>query len=83
MQMETLSAIPVAELSTEYLSSLTVSETTQTLIPDAELTATMTPGEQQMQRLSLAISWTNDGGRPVEPKRLTAWFPLEPKGGTE
>lgn len=83
MQMETLSAIPVAELSMEYLSSLTVSETTQTLIPDAELTATMTPGEQQMQRLSLAIFWTNDGGRPVEPKRLTAWFPLEPKGGTE
>ncbi|MDA0282242.1 MAG: hypothetical protein O3B13_06775 [Planctomycetota bacterium] len=82
-KMERLSAIPSSDLNDEYLQSLAVSESTRTLLPDAELTASLTPGEQQMQRLSLAISWTNAAGRPVEPKRLTAWFPLEPKGGTE
>lgn len=82
-QMEFISAQPVAELNDEYLQSLTVSETTLTSIPDAELTASVTRDDQKMQRVSLVLSWKNDVGRPVEPKRLTAWFPLEAEGGNE
>lgn len=82
-RMERLAALPASQLNAGYLNTLTVSEPTRTLLTDAKLTATLTPDGQQTQRISLALSWTNDAGRPVEPKRLTAWFPLETKGGTE
>lgn len=82
-RMERLSAMPVTEIDEQYLQSLRLSESTQSLLQDAELTATMTREDQTMLRVSLALSWTNNAGRPVAPKRLTAWFPLEADGGTE
>lgn len=82
-QMEQIAAIPASDMTDEILQSLVVSGSTQTLLSDAELTATLTPDNDRMQRVTLTLSWTNRSGIAVEPKQLTAWFPLESKGETE
>lgn len=82
-QMEQIAALPPAQLSTERLDALTISATTQTLLPEPVLTATMTPDADQMRRVTLAIGWTNDAGMTVEPRRLTAWFPSATEGAPE
>lgn len=82
-QMEQIAALPASALTDETLQSLVVSGSTQTLLSDAALTATLVPDNDRMQRVTLTLSWTNRSRIAVEPKRLTAWFPLESKGETE
>ena len=82
-QMEQIAALPASALTDETLQSLVVSGSTQSLLPDAEFTATLTPDDDRMQRVTLSLSWASSTGMTVEPKRLTAWFPLESKGETE
>jgi hypothetical protein len=81
-QMEQLAALPPSALTTESVQSIAISESTMTRLPDSQLAATLSP-DNGMQRVTLTMSWINDAGMTVEPKRLTAWFPLEPKGETE
>ena len=68
-QMEKLAALPPAELSSQALQSLVVSEATQSLLPDSQLTASSTPDGEFMQRVTLTLSWTSHAGMAVEPKR--------------
>lgn len=82
-QMEQLAALPPSQISDERLQSLAITDSTRAMIPDANLTATRHPDEGGLQRVSLAITWVNDAGMNVEPKRLTAWFPSESKGAAE
>jgi hypothetical protein len=81
-QMEQLAALPRSALTTESVQSIAISESTKTRLPDSQLAATLSP-DDGMQRVMLTISWINDAGMAVEPKRLTAWFPLESKGETK
>jgi len=82
-QMEQLAALPPSQITGERLQSLSITDSTRTTIPDATLTATRQPDEDGLQRVTLAISWVNDAGMNVEPKRLTAWFPSTPEGAAE
>ena len=82
-QMEQLAALPPSQVTDERLQSLTITESTRAMIPDANLTATRESEEDGLQRVSLELSWVNDAGMDVEPKRLTAWFPPESKGEAE
>lgn len=82
-QMEQLAALPPSQITDEKLHSLSLTESTQTMIPDAKLTATRQPDGDSLQRVTLSLAWVNDAGMAVEPKRLTAWFPLDSEGATE
>jgi len=82
-QMEHLAALPPSQITDERLQSLSITDSTRTMIPEANLTAARQPNEDGMQRITLAISWVNDAGMNVEPKRLTAWFPAASKGAAE
>ena len=82
-QMEQLAALPPSQITDNRLQALTLTESTHTLIPDAKLTATREVDNDRLQRVALSLAWVNDAGMPVEPKRLTAWFPLESEGGNE
>ncbi|NQV28022.1 MAG: hypothetical protein HQ518_27035 [Rhodopirellula sp.] len=82
-QMEQLAALPPSQITDEKLQSLSMTESTRTLIPDAKLTATREPDTDRLQRVTLSLAWINDVGRDVEPRRLTAWFPLESKEEAE
>jgi len=82
-QMEQLAALPPSQITDSRLQALTLTESTRTLIPDAKLTATREADNDRLQRVALSFTWVNDAGMPVEPKRLTAWFPLESEGGNE
>lgn len=82
-QMEQLAALPPSQITDEKLQSLSLTESTRTLIPDAKLTATRQPDGDRLQRVTLSLAWVNDAGMDVEPKRLTAWFPREPEGAAE
>lgn len=79
-QMEQLAALPPTQITDERLQSLSITDSTRAFIPDANLTATRQPNEDGLQRLTLELSWVNDAGMTVEPKRLTAWFPPASKG---
>jgi hypothetical protein len=74
-QMEQLAALPPAQITDEQLQSLSITDSTRAMIPEAKLTPTRQLNEDGLQRITLAISWINDAGMDVEPKRLTAWFP--------
>ncbi|MFT5322544.1 MAG: hypothetical protein ACI8P0_000379 [Planctomycetaceae bacterium] len=82
-QMEQLAALPPSQITNDKLQSLTLNESTLSLIPDAKLTTTLEPDNDRLQRVTLSLAWVNDAGMDVEPKRLTAWFPIESEGGTE
>ena len=82
-QMEQLAALPPSQITAAKLQSLSLTESTQTLIPDAKLTATRQSDDDRLQRVTLSLAWVNDAGMAVEPKRLTAWFPLETEGTPE
>lgn len=82
-QMEQIAALPASDLTDKSLQSIVVSESTLLQLSDAELTATLTPDNDRMQRVTLSLSWVSNNGLTVDPKRLTAWFPLESKGETE
>lgn len=82
-QMEQLAALPPSQITDNRLQALTLTESTHTLIPDAKLTATREVDNDRLQRVALSLAWVNDAGMAVEPKRLTAWFPLEPEGAAE
>ena len=82
-QMEQLAALPPSQITDEKLQSLSLTESTHTLIPDAKLTATRQPDDDRLQRVTMSLAWVNDAGLAVEPKRLTAWFPLETEGTPE
>jgi hypothetical protein len=82
-QMEQLAALPPSQITKDKLQSLALSESTRTLIPDAKLTATLQADKDRLQRVTLSLAWANDAGMNVEPKRLTAWFPLESEGAAE
>ena len=81
-QMEQLAALPVSEVTNSRLQSLVLTGSTRELIPDAKLTASL-ENEGRLQRITLSLAWENNAGMDVEPKRLTAWFPVESEGGTE
>lgn len=82
-QMEQLAALPPSQITDEKLQSLSLTESTRTLIPDAKLTVTRQLDGDRLQRVTLSLAWVNDAGMDVEPKRLTAWFPRESEGATE
>ena len=82
-QMEQLAALPPSQITNDKLQSLTLTDATRTLIPDAKLTATRQSDNDRLQRVTLSLAWVNDVGMAVEPKRLTAWFPLESEGAAE
>ena len=82
-QMEQLAALPPSQITDEKLQSLSLTDATSTLVPDAKLTATRQPDKDRLQRITLSLAWVNDAGMSVEPKRLTAWFPLESEGAAE
>ena len=82
-QMEQLAALPPSQITDERLKSLSITESTGAMIPDARLTAVKQPTEDGLQRVTLAITWVNDSGMDVEPKRLTAWFPPASEGEAE
>tara|TARA_R110002072_G_scaffold303099_1_gene493378 strand:+ start:65558 stop:65938 length:381 start_codon:yes stop_codon:yes gene_type:complete len=82
-QMEQLAALLPSQITKDKLQLLTLSESTRTMIPEAKLTATLEPDKDRLQRVTLSIAWVNDAGMSVEPKRLTAWFPLESEGGIQ
>lgn len=81
-QMEQLAALPMSEVTNSRLQSLVLTGSTRELIPDAKLTASL-ENEGRLQRVTLSLAWKNNSGMDVEPKRLTAWFPVESEGGTE
>jgi Tfp pilus assembly protein PilE len=83
-QMEKLAALQPSGLTSETLQSLAISDSTRILLPDAELTTTTAATDNdRLQRVTLTLTWINNAGMAVEPKRLTAWFPRESKGETE
>ena len=82
-QMEQLAALPPSQITDERLQSLSITDSTRAMIPDANLIATRQPEEYGLQRVTLELSWVNDAGMNVEPKRLTAWFPPASKGEAE
>ena len=82
-QMEQLAALPPSQITDEKLQSLSMTDAARTLIPDATLTANLEPDNGGLQRVTLSLAWVNDAGMAVEPKRLTAWFPLESGGAAQ
>lgn len=74
-QMEKLAALAPSALTNEAGAALAISESTTTLLPDSTMKATLNTDEG-MQRVTLEMSWVNEVGMTVEPRRLTAWFPL-------
>ena len=82
-QMEQLAALPSSQITDQRLQSLSITDSTRTMIPDANLTATRQAEEDGLQRVTLELAWVNDAGMDVEPKRLTAWFPPAAEGAAE
>ena len=82
-QMEQLAALPPSQITDERLQSLSITDSTRAMIPDANLNVTRQPEEDGLQRVTLELSWVNDAGMNVEPKRLTSWFPPESEGEAE
>lgn len=84
-QMEALAALPVSELTAQRLENLTLSDSAQKQIPDASLSATLSEPADGLRKLTLSIAWQDEAGVDVQPKTLTAWFPIgaNPEGASE
>lgn len=73
-QMEHLAALPAAERTAEHLDSLAVSDTVQTILPDAKLT-TIAETSDGLQKLTLTLTWTGSSSVETYSTHLTAWLP--------
>ncbi len=74
--MERVAGVPAADRTTERLQQLTLSESAQTTLDDAQLAVAATPSEQfsGLRRITLSLTWTNLAGQRVQPVELSAWF---------
>ena len=78
--MERLSALPASERTTEYLESLTVSDSAQAALPDAELVVAADGSDDGLQKLTLSLSWGGSSPAETYSTKLTAWLPSEEGG---
>ncbi len=55
--------------------AITISPEAASHLHDADVTITREPEHINLQRVTVAVSWTNDSGERPVPVKLTAWFP--------
>lgn len=81
-QAELLSLRPYDEVTTESLATLAVSEAAQAALPGAKLTTRVSEeADPVARRVTLSLSWSEDGVRPLPPLELVVWrFPARQGG---
>jgi len=80
--MEDVMSRPWADVTTEKLAAVTLSDACQRSLPGSRLqVAVASEDESTAKRIGIRIEWQNPSGQRGEPVRLTAWrFPdQEPK----
>ncbi|MCA9112416.1 MAG: type II secretion system protein [Planctomycetaceae bacterium] len=69
-------AAPATEASGVTDESLTISPEAASHLHDAQVAIAREPAEDNLQQVTISLTWSDDAGQPVAPASLTAWFPV-------
>ncbi|MCA9024721.1 MAG: type II secretion system protein [Planctomycetaceae bacterium] len=71
--MEQIAALGASAITDE---SLTISPEAASHLHDAQVAIAREPAEDNLQQVTISLTWSDDAGQPVAPASLTAWFPV-------